>query len=191
MYNEEEILKAIWKTPEDKTEYTTEDIFKKFKEYVSVLGYEYNIAIGTDSQMIGHAFQFISVISAHRVGKGGLYYYCKEFIPRAKFPVENQKMRMYDEVARSIALGTVFKEKTGIDPEIHIDASPSHKKEFTAKFSEQMRGYAQASGFTCYLKPESYTANAIADRHSKKKSRKHQRKLMRTEYRHQIKQNSK
>jgi len=115
------------------------------------------------------------------VGKGGLYFYSKEFVPRTKFPVENQKMRMFDEVARSIALGLTFKEKTNLSPDIHIDASPSHKKEFTAKFSEQMRGYVQSSGFTCFLKPESYTANAIADRHSKKKSRKQQRKMLRKE----------
>jgi predicted RNase H-related nuclease YkuK (DUF458 family) len=193
MYNEEEVMKATWKTPEVKAEYSTEEVFKKMRDYVNVMGYEYNVAIGTDSQMIGHAFQFISVISVHRVGKGGLYFYSKEFIPRAKFPIENQKMRMYDEVTRSIALALTFKEKTAIDPNIHIDASPSHKKEFTAKFSEQMRGYAQSSGFTCFLKPESYTANAIADRHSKKKSRKQQRKMLRLEQhkKNAVKQNVK
>lgn len=182
MYTEEQITAMEWKAPGEKKKYSIEEICKALRDYIRVPGYEYNLAIGTDSQMIGHAFQFISVISIHRVGKGGLYYYCKEFVDRAKFPVENQKMRMFDEVSRSIALGMHIQEKGALIPVIHIDASPPSKSaEFTAKFSEQLRGYVQSCGFECMLKPESYVAHAIADKHTKKKSRKRQRRLRQAE----------
>ena len=171
MYDNEEILKMKWTFPGEKEKYETEGMFKIIKEYLRVPGYTYDIAIGTDSQMIGKAFQFISVISIHRVGKGGIYFYSKEFVPRAKFPVENQKMRMFDEASRSIALGLYMRDEQKVIPNIHVDASAPGKKEFTAKFSDQLRGYVKSCGFEFMLKPESYAAHAIADKHTKKKRR--------------------
>ena len=172
-------MAAEWKTPGEKRKYATEEVFKTIRSYTrnpAFVDYEYDVAIGTDSQMIGHAFQFISVISVHRIGKGGLYFYHKEFVPRAKFPVGVQKLRMFDEVARSCAIAWELQQTAGVTPKIHIDASPSYKREeFTAKFSDQLKGYVQSYGFDCMLKPESYVAHAIADRHTKKKSRKRRR----------------
>lgn len=162
-----------WKVPGVKEHLTLNEVFRQVSEYTRVAGYEYDVGIGTDSQMIGHVFQFISVVSVHRVGKGGFYFYHKSFMPRAKFPVENQKMRMFHEVARSIDLAVDMQSAVSITPIVHVDASPpSKKEEFTAQFSEQLRGYVTSCGFVCMLKPESYIANAIADRHTKKRSRK-------------------
>lgn len=165
-----------WKIPGSRERFSLEQVLTSIKEFVSdpqYAGYTYDVGIGTDSQMIGPKFQFISVISAHRVGKGGVYYYHKSFEVRAKFPVENQKMRMFHEVGRSVELATEMVNKIGIVPIVHVDASPpKNAVEFTAKFSDQLRGYVQACGFTCMLKPESYVAHAIADRHTKKRSRK-------------------
>lgn len=173
MYKKDEVMAAVWKAPGEKKKYSTEEVFKMVQQYLRVPGYEYNVAIGTDSQMVGHAFQFISVISVHRVTKGGLYFYHKEMVPRQKFPVGVQKLRMFDEVARSCAIAWEMQESVNVIPEIHIDASPSHKQaEFTAKFSEQLKGYVHGFGFKCCLKPESYVAHAIADRHTKKRNRK-------------------
>lgn len=173
MYTNEQIVKIIWNCPGELKKYNFEEICNLFQEYVKIPGYEYNIAFGTDSQMIGRKFQFISVVSIHRVGAGGLYFYNKDWVDRVKFPVENQKLRMFDEVGRSLALALFAREKYNIEPEIHIDASPpENTKEFTAKFSEQLRGYAQACGFKCHLKPGSVVASSIADRHTKKKTNK-------------------
>lgn len=193
MYTDEQIAEMQWIAPGETKKYSVAEIGKFIRAYIrnpEYKDYKYDVAIGTDSQMIGHAFQFISVISVHRIGKGGLYFYHKEFVPRAKFPIEDQKMRMYDEVARSIALGLHFREVQKLAPEIHIDASPSWKKEFTAKFSDELKGYVQGCGFECKLKPESYVAHAIADKHTKKKSRKKQRRMRQAERRRNMKKNS-
>ena len=85
--------------------------------------------------------------------------------------VTNQKMRMFEEVTKSIQLAVKMQELKGITPQVHIDASPeTNTKSFTSKFSEQLRGYVVSSGFECMLKPDSYAANTIADKHTKKKS---------------------
>lgn len=179
MYDQEQVMAVHWTEPGSKEKRSTEEVFKHIRSFMrdpEHQGYEYVVAVGTDSQMIGHAFQFISVISVHRVGKGGLYFYTKEFVPRAKFPVGVQKMRMFDEVTRSCMISLAMQEVISVSPEVHIDASPSHKREeFTAKFSDQLKGYVQSMGFECMLKPESYVAHAIADKHTKKKSRKRRR----------------
>ena len=184
MYTEEEVEVTKWKTPGEKKMYNIQEVTSTIRAYMrdpKFKGYEYDFVVGTDSQMIGHAFQFISVISCHRKGKGGIYWIYKDYVPRVKFPVENQKMRMFDEVTRSITLALYLQNHESLTPIVHIDASPAHKPEFTSKFSDQLRGYVQGSGFDCRLKPESYVAHAIADKHTKKKSRKRQRKLRQAE----------
>lgn len=181
---EKEVKDMMWVYPGNKPLYNMDKVSNMIHKYISVPDYEYNIAVGTDSQMIGKKFQFISVISIHRVGKGGIYFYNKEMVPRAKFPVQNQKLRMFDEVSRSIALGLYLKDEEKIVPEIHVDASPPNKGEFTSKFSDQLRGYVVSCGFEFVLKPTSYAAMAIADKHTKKKrrGRRHKRRFQEAKY---------
>lgn len=136
---------------------------------------EYQVIVGTDSHMHGRQFRFISVICVYRVGKGGNYYYLESYEPRERYVQPghgkrvkgNQKMRMFNEVERSIDLATSLFDATGVLPVVHVDASPSTMKEFTSEFSDQLSGYVVANGFTCVLKPTSFVANCIADRHTK------------------------
>ena len=80
-------------------------------------------------------------------------------------------MRMFEEVTKSLEIAMMMRDLKGIEAQIHIDASPeTNTKSFTSKFSEQLKGYVVSSGFECLLKPDSYAANAIADKHTKKKS---------------------
>ena len=132
---------------------------------------DFTIAVGTDSQIIGNKFCFVSVISIHKKGKGGTYYFKQELSKPSKHMISNQKMRMFEEVTKSLEIAMLIREMKGIIPQIHIDASPeANTKSFTSKFSEQLKGYVVSSGFECLLKPDSYAANAIADKHTKKKS---------------------
>jgi predicted RNase H-related nuclease YkuK (DUF458 family) len=136
---------------------------------------EYQVIVGTDSHMQGRSFRFITVICVYRVGKGGNYYYLETYEPRDRYVQGargkkvkgNQKMRMFNEVERSVALAETLFEKTGVLPVVHIDASPASMKEFTSEFSDQLKGYVTASGYECVLKPDSFVANAVADKHTK------------------------
>lgn len=136
---------------------------------------EYQVIIGTDSHMHGRTFRFITVVCVYRVGKGGNYFYLENYEPRDRYVQGvkgkkvkgNQKMRMFNEVERSVEMAEKLLDATGIVPVVHIDASPSHRHEFTSEFSEQLKGYVIASGYECVLKPQSFVANCVADRHTK------------------------
>lgn len=161
---------SFWKIPEEKgKKYTDDDVCTHITTAMRDRDHEYEIAIGTDSQVRGKLFRFITVVCIWKKGKGGMYYYRTEYTPRSQFPVSNQKMRMFDEVAKTIELATKIEEKTSFRPIIHVDASIPNKKEFTSSFSEQLKGYVVSCGYECVLKPESYVANCIADRHTKRK----------------------
>ncbi|MFA6049656.1 MAG: ribonuclease H-like YkuK family protein [Candidatus Paceibacterota bacterium] len=162
---------SYWKLPECDTKFVEADLFDHIRTAMRDRDHDYELAIGTDSQIRGKLFRFITVLCIWKKGKGGTYYYKTEYLPRSSFPISNQKMRMFDEVARTIELALKIEEKTGYKPIVHVDASIPTKKEFTSSFSEQLRGYVVSCGYECVLKPESYVANCIADRHTKRKLR--------------------
>jgi uncharacterized protein len=164
---------ALWKTPGEPGRHTLLSIVEYLEKRIleSNDDQDFTIAVGTDSQIIGSRFCFVSVISVHKKGKGGTYYFKQELSSPSKHMISNQKMRMFEEVTKSLEIAMAMRELKGIEPQIHIDASPeANTKSFTSKFSEQLKGYVVSSGFQCLLKPDSYAANAIADKHTKKKS---------------------
>lgn len=164
---------SLWNITGDNEKFTTEEVFAYVKGEVArsrTETYTVEVGIGTDSQMIGRNFRFVSVICVYRKGKGGFYFYRPESIPRANYKDKPAKMRMFDEVGKSIELSLALQEATGVVPAIHIDASPHSKGEFTSAFSEQLKGYVTSCGFNCLLKPESYVSSGLADQHSKNKS---------------------
>jgi len=170
------IATKTWLVAESATRMTTEEMFDFIKNETRACtggldAVEFEVGIGTDSQIIGRNFRFVTVVCLYKKGRGGFYFYRPESLPRDKYTnVKNQKLRMFDEVAKSIDLSVKFQEATGVSPVIHIDASPASNGEFTSNFSEQLRGYAQAMGFKALIKPESYVASGIADSHSKSKA---------------------
>jgi uncharacterized protein len=174
----------VWLVAESATRMTTEEMFNFIKTETHTCSgglnsVEFEVGIGTDSQVIGRNFRFVTVVCLYKKGRGGFYFYKPESLPRDKYTnMKNQKLRMFDEVAKSIDLSMKFQEATGISPVVHIDASPAYSGEFTSNFSEQLRGYAQAMGFKALIKPESYVASGIADSHSKSKSQRKERRRL-------------
>ena len=175
----EEPGNALWRKAEDPVYYSIDQVYANIVDEALSEDYDCEIGIGTDSQMIGRIFRFVTVLCIHRIGRGGTYYYLPEHLPRNTYSLKNQKMRMFDEVAKSIEVSLEILEQTGVSPVIHVDASPETHKEFTSEFSDQLKGYIQSCGFDCKLKPESYVASCVADRHTKKKNRKKERNLRR------------
>ena len=163
-----------WKIANNSNHFSLRDVFEHAKR-----DRKCTISVGTDSQVIGKTFRFISVLCIYNPGKGGFYYYLQKYCDRDNYRLHNQKMRMFDEVAKSIELAVLLRDETGVLPEVHIDASPEKYEEFTSSFSEQLKGYVLGMGFTPVLKPESFAASTIADKHTKKLSKKKQRKLRR------------
>lgn len=166
----ENTYSSLWKSPGAKHRFETSQVL----EHIARLRYNSNceIAVGTDSQHRGKYLFYITVICLWDRGHGGTYYYKSEYLKRQPHMFNSsQKMRMFEEVSRTIEVANLIVEKTGIKPVCHVDASLPSKKEFTSSFSEQLRGYVISSGYVCVLKPGSYAANCIADRHTKRKLR--------------------
>ena len=169
---EKETTDNLWTIPFCEKKLTKEELFHEIEKKISDSQFEWTIGIGTDSQTIGKFFNFTSVVCIYKKGKGGNYYYQSNIVSRKKFPSTNQIHRMFEEVTRSINLAVEL-ENTLVNkqkPIIHIDASTAEKNNLTSSFSEQLEGYVIGSGFNCVLKPDSYVASCIADRHSKKTS---------------------
>lgn len=169
----------LWNITDDNEKFTTDEVFAYVKGEVArsrTEVYEVEVGIGTDSQMIGRFFRFVTVVCVYRKGKGGFYFYRPESIPRTEYRDKPAKLRMFDEVGKSIELAMALQEATGVLPAIHIDASTQDKGEFTSGFSEQLKGYVTGMGYKCFLKPESYIACGLADQHSKSKSARKDRR---------------
>lgn len=136
----------------------------------SKLDGEYELVVGVDSHLHGYKYRFVSVVCVYRKGRGGFYYYTvseqdrKEF--KGTYPVR-VRARMFHETSLAIELATEIQERIGRAPVVHIDASPSETGEVTSLFSDQLKGYATASGFECAIKPWAFASSCIADRHTK------------------------
>lgn len=127
---------------------------------------KYRLVIGSDSQnKNGDETDFVSALVVHRVGQGAIYFWQR--IIEAKTYVLRQ--RIYQEAGLSLSLAEKFLEATkhdGIsrfDVEIHVDIG---KYGETRTMINEVVGMIRGSGFTVKIKPESYGASKVADRHT-------------------------
>jgi predicted RNase H-related nuclease YkuK (DUF458 family) len=130
----------------------------------------YELIVGVDSHLHGHAYRFITVVCFYEKGRGGFYYYSASERDRREFKgtyPARVRARMFYEATLAIDLVTEIQEKTGRRSVVHIDASPPNAGELTSMFSDQLRGYVVASGFEAILKPFSFVASGVANKHTK------------------------
>lgn len=167
-----------WRIADNPSYFSLDQVFEMTTALVAKAkdsGLEYNISVGTDSQIIKRGYRFVTVLCVYMVGKGGMYYYLTDHKIGNHYNQSNKKMRMFDEVSISIEVANALFETTGLLGDIHIDASPEEKKEFTSSIVEQLQGYAVSCGFGTKIKPESYCANFLADKHSKSRPSRNRR----------------
>jgi len=165
-----------WKDADGKV-ITNEQLFSWISEQTASWkqGTEHELIVGVDSHLHSCTYQFITVVCLYRKGRGGFYYYSineknrKEF--KGTYPVR-VKSRMFHETSLAIETATEIQEKTGIAPVIHLDASPPNSGELSSMFSEELKGYVAGCGFEAILKPWSFVASGVANKHSKVSNRK-------------------
>lgn len=126
----------------------------------------YQVVIGTDSQPSnGNGTDFITAIVVRRIGNGGIYFWRRI--------ADNRRMvlrsRMYQEATLSLVCGQdvmdVFK-RNGLakyDVEIHVDIG---KNGDTREMIAEIVGMIRGSGFAVKIKPDSFAASNVADRHT-------------------------
>ncbi len=131
---------------------------------------EYSIILGTDSQAKRKGgkpeIDFVSVIIVHRKGGGGIYFLRKD-------KVENNLVlrdKIYRETVMSLDLAQMivpFMTKVisaeQYSFEIHIDIGPNG---LTSKMIKEVVGMVNGSGYNAKIKPDSWGASSVADKHT-------------------------
>ena len=128
--------------------------------------YKYRLVIGTDSQpKNGHGVDFVTAIVIHRLGFGGIYFW-KKIIDHKKYILRS---RIYQEASLSLACAEIVLELlkndgiTKYDVEIHIDIGSIGE---TKEMVNEVVGMVRSCGYNAKIKPFSYGASKVADRHT-------------------------
>lgn len=126
---------------------------------------KYAVVVGTDSEQRQNNADFVSVVTVHRVGKHGRYFW-KRMPPIRAFDHHD---RMLKEAVFSLDLAQrVVAELRDRIPErlynfeIHLDIGHNGP---TKTMISEIVGMITGNGFVARIKPESYAANKVADRH--------------------------
>jgi len=126
---------------------------------------KYRLIIGSDSQPRDSKVDFVSAIIVHRIGFGAIYFWQRRISAR-KYVLRE---RIYEEAALSLALADKFLEickNDGIhkyDLEIHVDIGQIGE---TRNIINEVVGMIRGNGYNVKIKPESYGASKVADRHT-------------------------
>ncbi|MGE5572055.1 MAG: ribonuclease H-like YkuK family protein [Bacillota bacterium] len=142
------------------------DTFKDIMSYMQEMpGIPYKLIIGTDSQLREDAC-FVTAIVVHRVGKGARYYYTKERERMGR----SLRQRIFYETAKSLGVASKLAEKLAkngygeLDVEIHLDIGQNGE---TRDLIREIVGMVAGTGFAARIKPDSYGASKVADKHTK------------------------
>ncbi|MCR4425688.1 MAG: ribonuclease H-like YkuK family protein [Firmicutes bacterium] len=125
----------------------------------------YKLIIGTDSQLSEDTC-FVSAIIIHRVGKGARYYYSREHAKVGK----SLRQRMFYEASKSLSLASQLADRLAenghseVNVEIHLDVGENGQ---TKELIRDIVGMITGTGFAARIKPDSYGASKVADKHTK------------------------
>lgn len=141
-------------------------LFADLVEYTSKFPEDkYKLIIGTDSHSFyNESVVFVTAIIAHRIGKGGRFYYHKQ---KTRY-MESLRQRIYYETFLSLEVATRLTEKLAengcdneLNVEIHLDVG---EKGETRDVIKEVVGMVIGSGYNARIKPESYGATTVADK---------------------------
>ena len=126
---------------------------------------KYTVVVGTDSEQANGSAEFVSVVVVHRVGKHGRYFWKRmrgikafdrhdRILKEASFSLDLAQ-RVIGELRAQL-------QEHLYDFEIHLDIGQNGP---TKNMIQEIVGMITGSGFTARIKPDSYAANKVADRH--------------------------
>lgn len=125
----------------------------------------YNLIVGTDSQF-GNETCFVTAVIVHRLGKGARYYYTRQ---RERVG-RSLRQRIFYETSRSLSLAGQLAEALAqnghadLNVQIHLDVGENGQ---TRDLIREVVGMVVGSGFDARIKPDSFGASSVADRHTK------------------------
>jgi len=125
----------------------------------------YKVTIGTDSELLaGKTADFVTAIVVHRVGNGGRYFWRR--FELGKFHTLRDRMLKEVLISLDVAEKVLAELKKSplpeFDFEIHADIGENGP---TKAVIQEVVAMIRASNFQVKIKPESYAASNVADRH--------------------------
>lgn len=140
--------------------------------FEDILGYvrsspdsRYKLIVGSDSHNRDEAC-FVTAVVIHRVGKGARYFYSRIREPK----MTSLRQRIFYETSLSLGLASKLAERLAsngasrLDVEIHCDVGRNGE---TKELVREIVGMVMGSGFDAKIKPDSYGATKVADKHTK------------------------
>lgn len=149
------------------SELSLEEVIGAIFEFVKIKPQrKYKIIVGTDSAARSDTY-FITAITVWRVGNGGIHFWTRS----KKTHCHDLRDRIYKETIHSITLAQELrgrlKDALGDeffwDDQIHIDVGENGP---TREFIDTVVGMVKGYGFDAVIKPNSFGASAVADRHT-------------------------
>ena len=125
----------------------------------------YKVTIGTDSELLrGKSADFVTAIVVHKVGNGGKNFWRR--FELGKFHTIRDRMIQQVLVSLEIAEKVLTELKKfplpELDFELHADIGENGP---TKAVIQEVVAMIRASNFQVKIKPESYAASNVADRH--------------------------
>jgi len=146
-------------------DHTVEEFLELIKNYNSD-GYDF--FIGTDSQKFDDYVSIVTAVCPRKIedgfGKSGKLFYFKERIAKRECP--SLRSRMLLEAYKSIEMAMDLDPYITNKISIHLDIGTGKKSE-TRIYNKELQYLVTAQGYECKVKPDSWAAGSVADRHSK------------------------
>jgi uncharacterized protein len=148
------------------TRLTVEEVVQEIISFMgSDLDRRYKVTIGTDSLLSANkSADFVTAIVVHRVGNGGRYFYRR--FELGKFHTLRDRMikeaLISLEIAQSILTELKKSPLPDFDFEIHADIG---ERGPTRDVIQEIVGMIRAYNFEVKIKPFSYAATNVADKH--------------------------
>ncbi|MDR3581933.1 MAG: ribonuclease H-like YkuK family protein [Candidatus Pacebacteria bacterium] len=125
----------------------------------------YKVTIGTDSELLSNKnADFVTAIVVHRIGNGGRYFYRR--FELGTFHTLRDRMIKEALISLEVAQGVLAELKKfplpEFDFEIHADIGEHGP---TRAVIQEIVGMIRANNFEVKIKPDSYAATNVADKH--------------------------
>jgi len=145
---------------------TYEGVIERIASYIREdTNFRYKVIVGTDSENRNGCADFVTAVIVHRIGKGGLYFWSRKNLKNV--------IAIHDRIAKetqfSIELAWKLRDTfrhnglSGYEPEVHLDVGEGGA---TRDMVRWVTGMVLGSGLAYKIKPDSYGATKVADRHT-------------------------
>src|SRR3990167_1144206 len=143
-----------------------EAVIEKIASFIKAdPNFRYKVIVGTDSESKKGISDFVTAIIIYRVGKGGMYFWARRNLPNVVAVADRIAKETQFSIELAWRLRDTFRHNglSGYEPEVHLDVGEGG---LTRDMVKWVTGMVLGSGLRFKIKPESFGATKVADRHT-------------------------